>query len=51
MTGLQSAEISTPLVVIAEGEQNAATGTGATCEKPGHYRANCPGQGNNAIPK
>ena len=21
------------------------------CDKPGHYRANCPGQGSNAIPK
>ena len=31
MTGLRSAEISIPLMVIAAGEQNAAIGTGATC--------------------
>ena len=31
MIGLQYAEISTPLMVTAVGEQNANTGTGATC--------------------
>ena len=31
MSGLRSAEISIPLMVIAAGEQNAAIGTGATC--------------------
>ena len=31
MIGLQYAEISTPLMVTAAGEQNADAGTGASC--------------------